>query len=310
MVNSLMTPSFEEVCMGWSRLPPELWEEILKNFPIEDSIFTSSMQPVIHTVQDKSYRQIMKDEEMVHLLSGVGVFWPQIEEESSRFFSELHLLIARIKTCLAERVPELFESSPMIGDFSHIKSILQRADDHNREQFRVSKLLLQGHGLSINLKNSNITGVPIDLTALPNVTSLDLSRNSLRFLPFWLSRLGSLTKLDLSHTQLVEIPDWFGLSTQLTSLSLFGNSLTTLSQGLQNLVLLEKLDLRENDLEQVPQWIRKLKRLNGLFLSNNRISALPEEMKELASLKILDISNNRLKEIPAWLQGGGITIIS
>ncbi|WP_052243880.1 leucine-rich repeat domain-containing protein [Neochlamydia sp. TUME1] len=131
-----------------------------------------------------------------------------------------------------------------------------------------------------------------------NITSLNLSNSGLTFLPLEIGQLSQLQKLYLDNNQLTALPDEIGQLSRLEVLVLSDNQLTAVTVELCQLLRLTWLNLRDNQLTALPDEIGQLSRLEVLELSDNQLAALPAAIGQLSQLQWLYLNDNLLTNLP------------
>jgi len=145
-----------------------------------------------------------------------------------------------------------------------------------------TKLNLRRNQLGWN----QLSELPVEITQLTNLTTLNLSGNLLSHLPAEITQLANLTTLDLGGNQLSELPAEIGQLANLTTLNLGWNKLS-----------------------ELPAEIRQLSNLTTLNLWSNHLSELPAEITQLANLTTLNLEENPLKSPPPEIAGQGVEAI-
>lgn len=127
----------------------------------------------------------------------------------------------------------------------------------------------------LDLSNSNLKNIPIEVFKLKNLRSLDLSNNLIKEIPKEISDLKMLEVLDISNNK---ISNFFAKLCELNKLRI--------------------LNLNNNQITSVPKQIFKLQRLRKIFLANNKIKTLPDEFAKLNNLVSVSLSKNPITELP------------
>ncbi len=162
---------------------------------------------------------------------------------------------------------------------------------------------LQSHykdGL-MDLRNCELTSIPMELFKFKDMKELDLSWNQLTSIPPELGQLVNLQKLFLSYNQLTSIPPEIGKLVNLQQLWLYYNQLTTIPPEIDQLVNLQRLSLYYNQLTSIPPEIGQLTNLKILNLSYNKLTSIPSELGQLVNLEELGLTNNQLTSLPSEL---------
>lgn len=151
----------------------------------------------------------------------------------------------------------------------------------------------------------------IERAAREGQTQLDLSESAITSLPVEIGKLTELTGLDLALNQLTSLPSEIGQLTNLEVLSLHGNQLASVPVELAKLTKLKGLDLGGNRLTSIPLEIGQLKNLTRLWLQDNPLESPPPEVVEqgakavLAYLRELAEEKRALNEAKMLLVGQG-----
>lgn len=144
------------------------------------------------------------------------------------------------------------------------------------------------HVVSLNLSDNNLDW-SLDLSWLPNITSLDLSKNLALMGISWLWNLSSLITLDLTNIGSSTYPDGLSSLSNLQTISLQSNGYTSFPPiwWLTNLVT---INLAWNDISSSSFDLSSLTSLNFLNLSQNDFTTAPSISN--SNITILNISNN------------------
>lgn len=190
------------------------------------------------------------------------------------------------------------------------------------ERIREAK---ESNATILDLSESRLIEIPLELAELTQLTSLDLSKNKLMEIKS-LENLTKLTELDLSNNKLVEVKGLDQL-TQLITLYLYDNQLTEIKgldkltqlthlylhsnqlaeiKGLDNLIRLETLTLHINRLVKT-NGLENLTQLTHLYLDHNQLTEI-KGLEGLTKLSSLDIDANLITEMPEYLFTLGNTI--
>lgn len=163
---------------------------------------------------------------------------------------------------------------------------------------------------SLDLSGNSLRGkIPSDLSRLTGLRELNLSGNHLSgHIPPELGRLTSLERLDLSFNDLgAHMPPELGSLTSLKQLNLSGNDLNGhIPPEFDSLTSLERLNLSKNSLSgPIPPELSGLTSLERLNLSFNDLSGpIPSELGNLTELRYLDVGFNAISGcIPPGLRG-------
>jgi len=132
----------------------------------------------------------------------------------------------------------------------------------------------------LDLSNSNLKSIPVEIFKLKNLRSLNLSNNLIKDIPKEICDLKSLEVLDISN-----------------------NKISNFFAKLCELKKLHTLNLNSNQITSVPKQILNLQQLRKIFLADNKIRTLPEEFSKLNNLLELSISKNPMIELPDAVLG-------
>jgi len=164
---------------------------------------------------------------------------------------------------------------------------------------------------TLDFSNNSLKTLPIKLTALTQLKSLNCDRNRLRnsgISP--ISKLTKLQALSLSSNRLGEPAvskndsnpgeinaPFPSLPSGLKQLKIDSNHFTSIPATIcsPNLVKLEKLDISRNNLAVIPSEISNLVSLTELNLDGNCVVSLPKEVGKLRALKSLSLQNNQIR---------------
>ncbi|KAI6214290.1 hypothetical protein M3Y94_00250400 [Aphelenchoides besseyi] len=162
----------------------------------------------------------------------------------------------------------------------------------------------------LNLSNNELTELPSDIDKLINLEVLVLSTNRLRKLPSQIGSLRKLRELDLEENELECIPSDIGFLMSLNKLWVQSNRLTSLPRTIGNLLSLTDLRVGENLLPFIPEEIGHLENLKSLYLNDNpNLHSLPFELALCSSLEIMSIERCPLSQIPHDITEGGPSLV-
>ena len=150
--------------------------------------------------------------------------------------------------------------------------------------------MLSGRGLS---------HLPLEISWVTVLTSLDLSNNSLSDLHPECSTLVHLTELFLNNNELVTLPDSIASFTGVTFLNLDNNQLESLPDEIGFMTSLTTLWLRNNQLETLPETVHHLNKVTALFANHNCLQTLPSMFGGMTSLIELRLHMNQLDNLPS-----------
>lgn len=150
----------------------------------------------------------------------------------------------------------------------------------------------------LDLSYSNSRNEIVTEERLNNLKQLNLSNSFMFQVPVDLNRLQNLQVLSLSHCNLQELPAGLAELQNLHTLVADHNNLSSIPAKFEDLRSLERLELSANCLVQLPDSFFTLKALRVLNLSANRIKELPKEIENLEQLEELGFSYNKVCKIP------------
>ncbi|XP_067211175.1 leucine-rich repeat protein lrrA-like isoform X3 [Linepithema humile] len=130
----------------------------------------------------------------------------------------------------------------------------------------------------LKIMNYSLPELPLQITCLKNLTTLNIANNGINFLPKEFGNL-PLSDLNLSFNYLKRQSKQSAME-WLMQASIRNN--------------LKKLNLSFNYLTEFPLQITYLKNLRSLYINNNRIKFLPKELGTLPHLTHLNLSCNHL----------------
>ncbi|WAR24190.1 LRC40-like protein [Mya arenaria] len=169
-------------------------------------------------------------------------------------------------------------------------------DDRWWEQTDLTKLILASNWL---------TGVSEDISNLPALTVLDVHDNRLESLPqalgkvpLCITRLQNLRSLQLEHNQLASLPQEIGALMFLEQLDISNNQLTTVPVSIGHLSHVMRLNISNNKIASLPPEIGCMNGLRELDATHNELSGLPQEVGTLIHLERLYLRHNRLTYLP------------
>lgn len=87
-----------------------------------------------------------------------------------------------------------------------------------------------GNPITITMNNKNLTRLPLNISQLSSLESLNVNANNLTSLPATLATINTLNTITAANNELSTIPSEFGLMDNLTLLSITQNPITTIPQ--------------------------------------------------------------------------------
>ena len=173
---------------------------------------------------------------------------------------------------------------------------------HTRDGLYKIKKFCELDAIGLNLSNTQLEDIPIELWDLPNLQFLDLSKNNITNLSTRIGQLSDLIELDLSNNHITSLPAELGKLSRLQKLTINANQLKILPIEIGNLTLLESLVLDGNQLSSLPGSIAQLHNLKLLDLYSNKFKEIQSEIFQLSNLSKLHIGNNKIKKISSEIQ--------
>ncbi len=209
--------------------------------------------------------------------------------------NHLHFLAPHLRAC--RTIQKLFLSNSLLLQF--LESTACDENIANRIKSEYINLIL-GRVNSLDLSDSNIPWVPMELLFLPQLKDLKLARCQLKELPEWLGQMSHLESLDISQNYFQTLPDNFGNLSNLQHLFCRNSPyFTTIPRAVRNLERLETLDFSFSQLSEIPTWIGSLDQLKKLDLQGNYLlPSLPKEIGSLSNLEFLQLESTLIRAVP------------
>lgn len=155
---------------------------------------------------------------------------------------------------------------------------------------------------TLNLSNSGLTDVPVEIATMSNLQKLILFRNKLESIPGFVGNLSKLETLSIQSNKLKSLPPEIGKLSNLKKLDLRFNHLKQLPDESCNLSELVELDMRNNLLDSLPFCIGDLSKLEYLYLADNNLLQLSENIKNLKNLRLLNLGRNNIQgKFPTYI---------
>jgi Leucine-rich repeat (LRR) protein len=148
--------------------------------------------------------------------------------------------------------------------------------------------------LDINLSNSKLSEIPIEIRDIRQLRELRLGNNQITFVPEWLLDLSELRILDLTENRLNTLPPLVSL-TNLEVLLIGGNQISILPALPLSLRVLW---IDRNPLKQIPYTVFELVNLQELDLTECCLEFVHTDIVRLSSLVKLYLSFNELTSLP------------
>lgn len=150
----------------------------------------------------------------------------------------------------------------------------------------------------LSITYTNLSGLPVDIGLLKDLTTLIMHSNKIRDLPPTIGNLVKLKMFDCSKNLLMLCPDELGNLAKLKVLNLSSNRLLDIPPMCKNIAL-TILNLKCNKLESFPDvCYEELVCLSELYVNDNKIQDIPPTISKLSALKVLDVEYNLLKDLP------------
>ncbi|MCZ8198230.1 MAG: leucine-rich repeat domain-containing protein [Flavobacterium sp.] len=126
----------------------------------------------------------------------------------------------------------------------------------------------------LNLKNDHLKEIPIAITKIKSLKTIDLSGNDFTILPEEFSNLTNLEEIYLNDEKNMNLPKTLSILAKLPKL--------------------KSLHLENDNLSKLPSEILLFKNLENLYLNQNNFKKIPE-IQSLDHLKYLDLKDNNIK---------------
>ena len=126
----------------------------------------------------------------------------------------------------------------------------------------------------LNLMNDHLKEIPIAITKIKSLKTIDLSGNDFTNLPEEFSNLINLEEIYLNNEKNMNLPRTLSI--------------------LAKLPMLKSLHLENDNLSKLPSEILSFKNLENLYLNQNNFKKIPE-IQSLDHLKYLDLKDNNIK---------------
>lgn len=126
----------------------------------------------------------------------------------------------------------------------------------------------------LNLKNDHLKEIPLAITKIKSLKTIDLSGNDFSKLPADFSNLVNLEEIFLNDEKNMNLPKTLSILSKLPKL--------------------KTLHLENDNLSKLPSEILLFKNLENLYLNQNNFKKIPE-IQTLDHLKYLDLRDNKIK---------------
>lgn len=146
------------------------------------------------------------------------------------------------------------------------------------------------------MSSNGLHNIPVEISLLTNLHSLDISYNKLESIPKEIGSLTNLSHLNIHMNELKSLPIEIGLLVELKELRLDNNELRTIPQKISLLTNLQRLDLEDNPLESIPNEISLLTNLSQCYFDISRIHLISKEVFDVKSFMCgtVRLSNKKL----------------
>ncbi|MGV3662353.1 MAG: leucine-rich repeat domain-containing protein [Prosthecobacter sp.] len=163
-------------------------------------------------------------------------------------------------------------------------------------------------------------GVALDafvalLPQLTRVREIHLGWQSWTGLPHELSLLPELRSLTVLNTPVQDFPAFLAACPRLEELVLRGTDITSIPPSVGALSHLRRLDFSNNPVQVIPPELGQLSNLKELQLADNELKTLPQSMAGLKRLKSLTLAGNcfstsEASRIRGWFPRGVVMVCS
>ena len=150
-----------------------------------------------------------------------------------------------------------------------------------------------------DISENGLTDLPLDITLLIDLETLNCSYNRLITIPDLFEQLKHLKEVDLSFNLFKQLPNVIYTLKFLIRLNCEHNSINTLQANLSNLKRLKFFVFDHNQLESTDSIdFSQLKKLEYLHIAHNQLMKFPRGLHQLHYLKNVNLSHNRLTSVP------------
>lgn len=149
----------------------------------------------------------------------------------------------------------------------------------------------------LNLSNQEISISNEQWLRFINLEHLNLKDDHLKEIPIAITKIKSLKTIDLSGNDFTNLPEEFSNLTNLEEIYLNNEKNMNLPRTLSilaKLPMLKSLHLENDNLSKLPSEILSFKNLENLYLNQNNFKKIPE-IQSLDHLKYLDLKDNNIK---------------
>lgn len=279
-----------------------LFPFVEKNIKLSVTIELMGILPNFTTIQEEILFQQMLKLETIDLHLGHELARSFLDSPSLPLFSRSLVSLeigSRFTTASISQVP------PQIGCLTSLKSLSIVSHTLQELPNEISKLTsLRSLLISSCRGYSTFSSLPLQITQLVHLESLNLCWNRMTELPSSIVNMTSLKRLNLSNNLLSQLPAELGQMTHLKRLNLSENKLLSVPDSLGALVSLERLTFAHNNLTHIPNNVfQDMANLHTVDIQYNKLSDLPETIAQ-SNLKELIANNNLLESIPVKVGTG------
>ncbi|BFZ12002.1 hypothetical protein BsWGS_15041 [Bradybaena similaris] len=151
----------------------------------------------------------------------------------------------------------------------------------------------------LTIQNCSLRRINPQITALPELRTLDMSYNNITSVPDSLGQLASVHTLNLSYNKLTTFPAILcnsRISNTLVTLNLSNNEIASMPYNIDVLKSLHSLDISHNQLRLIPETLGFLKNLRKLYAAYNQLEFFPGTMVSNV-YHIFEFNDNRLPNV-------------
>eukprot|EP00602_Paraphysomonas_sp_CaronLab_P006141 CAMPEP_0185022112 /NCGR_PEP_ID=MMETSP1103-20130426/4839_1 /TAXON_ID=36769 /ORGANISM="Paraphysomonas bandaiensis, Strain Caron Lab Isolate" /LENGTH=1362 /DNA_ID=CAMNT_0027554057 /DNA_START=11 /DNA_END=4100 /DNA_ORIENTATION=+ len=158
----------------------------------------------------------------------------------------------------------------------------------------------------LSMRNCALVDIPLNISVLMKLKTIDFQENSLTSIPHTISRLKRLTKLDVSKNRLYELMKGLGALEHLSFLDVDSNCISQLPSDLTSCKSLSTLNCARNRIMCLPsEYCTCFQRLRRLNIEGNRLRSLPAEIKDM-KLEVLRCGYNYIEWLPEDMFEGSL----
>ena len=169
--------------------------------------------------------------------------------------------------------------------------------DKNKEYNNLDEALRNPEKIfKLNLSNQTVPLTMVDWSKFINLEYLSLKNDHLKEIPLGITRLKTLRTIDLSGNNFNNLPSDFDKLTELEEVFLNDESNMNVPKTLETLAKLpnlKTLHLENDNLQLLPSELLQFRTLENLYLGNNDLKRMPA-LQSLDHLKYLDLKGNQI----------------